>query len=163
MLFDFVGLLALSAVLADAASLHRRAAVDDCLKKASVPVDDKGTSTWSADIKPFNPRLTYTPVAVAVPTTIAQIKASVDCGRTAGVKVTAKSGGHSYASLGVGGEDGHLMIELDRMYNVTLDTKTNVATVQPGARLGHIANELYKQGKRAISAGTCPGLVDSLK
>lgn len=138
-------------------SLHRRAAIDDCLAKNLVPVDKAGSANWTADISPFNARLPYTPAAVAVPTTIPQIQAAVNCGRGSGLKVTAKGGGHSYASSGLGGENGHLVIQLDRMFNVTLNKKTNVATVQPGARLGHVANELFKQGKRAISAGTCPG------
>ena len=152
----FFALLSLFA-LSNAFSLGRRAAIDDCLTKAAVPVDKAGSANWTADIKPFNSRLQYTPAAVAVPVTIPQIQAAVNCGRTTGLKVTAKGGGHSYASSGLGGENGHLVIELDRMFNVTLNKTTNVATVQPGARLGHVANELFKQGGRAISAGTCPG------
>lgn len=151
--FALLSLLTLS----NAFSLHRRAAIDDCLTKASVPVDKAGSANWTADTKPFNSRLQYTPAAVAVPVTIPQIQAAVNCGRTTGLKVTAKGGGHSYASSGLGGENGHLVIQLDRMFNVTLNKTTNVATVQPGARLGHVANELFKQGGRAISAGTCPG------
>ena len=153
LIFAFLGLFASS----DAFSLHRRAVIDDCLTKASVPVDKAGSTTWNADIKPFNSRLQYTPAAVAVPVTIPQIQAAVNCGRTTGIKVTAKGGGHSYASSGLGGENGHLVIQLDRMFNVTLNKTTNIATIQPGARLGHVANELFKQGGRAISAGTCPG------
>lgn len=111
-----VVLLGFVATLSNAGLLHRRAAVDDCLSQASVPTDKSGSSAWNADIKPFNQRVVYTPTAVAVPTTIAQIQASVNCGRTAGVKVTAKSGGHSYASLGLGGKNGNLVIVLDREY-----------------------------------------------
>ena len=153
LVFALLSLFALS----NAFSLGRRAAIDDCLTKAAVPVDKAGSANWTADIKPFNSRLQYTPAAVAVPVTIPQIQSAVNCGRTTGLKVTAKGGGHSYASSGLGGENGHLVIELDRMFNVTLNKTTNVATVQPGARLGHVAHELFKQGGRAISAGTCPG------
>lgn len=109
-----IALLSLLVSSSIAASLQKRAAVHDCLDQASVPTDNSGSSTWNADIRPFNSRLFYTPAAVAVPTTIAQIQASVNCGRTSGVKVTAKSGGHSYASLGLGGRNGHLVIVLDR-------------------------------------------------
>ncbi|GAB1731966.1 hypothetical protein NU195Hw_g4501t1 [Hortaea werneckii] len=148
----------LCAALARGAVLTKRATIDTCLANAKVPVDTKGSSTWDDDIEPFNDRLHYTPAAVAVPTTIDHIRDAVSCAAKSGVKATAKSGGHSYSSLGLGGEDGHLVIQLNRMYNITLDTTTNIATVQPGARLGHVANELWKQGKRAISAGTCPGV-----
>lgn len=152
-------LFCLATVFSNASIFHKRAAINDCLSKASVPANKVGSSTWTADIKPFNSRLPYTPTAVAVPTTIPQIQAAVNCGRASGLKVSAKSGGHSYSSSGLGGENGHLVIQLDRMFNVTLNRTTNVATVQPGARLGHVANELIKQGNRAISAGTCPGSV----
>lgn len=151
-------ILALSAGFANGFAIEKRAAVDTCLSSASVPLDKNGSATWNSDIKPFNDRLRYTPAAVVVPTKIDHIKAAVSCAAKNGLKATAKSGGHSYASLGLGGEDGHVLITLDRMYNVTLDKQTTVATVQPGARLGHVANELWKQGKRAISAGTCPGV-----
>lgn len=150
-------ILCLASAIAEAASIHWRATVDDCLRQALVPTDLSGSANWTADILPFNSRLPYTPAAVAVPITIPQIQAAVNCARTSGLKATAKSGGHSYASLGLGGENGHLVIELDRMFNVTLNKTTNIATIQPGARLGHVANQLFSQGGRAISAGTCPG------
>lgn len=57
----------------------------------------------------FNTRVQYTPVAVAAPVKIPQIQAAVKCGVQSGVKVTAKGGGHSYASFGLGGENGHLV------------------------------------------------------
>jgi FAD/FMN-containing dehydrogenase len=145
---------------ANTSSPHaRRAAIDDCLQAANVPVDARNSAEWKQDARPFNQRLPYTPAAIAVPTTVEHIQAAVSCAAKVGVKVNAKSGGHSYASFGLGGEDGHLVVELDRMYNVTLDPQTNIATVQPGARLGHIATVLYREGKRAFSHGTCPGYV----
>ncbi|EAA29277.3 Glucooligosaccharide oxidase [Neurospora crassa] len=138
--------------------LNKRAAIDDCLKSAGVPADAQGSSEWRTDVNPFNQRLPYTPVAIAVPTTIEHIQGAVSCATKLGIKVTPKSGGHSYASFGLGGENGHLVVELDRMSKVTLDKTTNIADVQSGARLGHVATELYKQGKRAFSHGTCPGV-----
>lgn len=152
--------LGLATGLVQGGALSKRAAIDDCLAAAKVPTDKPGSADWKADTLPFNDRIHFTPAAVAVPTTIEHIQAAVKCAaQTGNVKVTPKSGGHSYASLGLGGEDGHLVVQLDRMFNVSLDTKTNIATVQPGARLGHVATELWMQGKRAISAGTCPGCV----
>ncbi len=148
-------ILALSILLVD--GLVAAAAIDDCLQAAGVPADAKGSSDWSSDVAPFNTRLQYTPAAIAVPTTVAHVQAAVSCAAKLGVKVNPKGGGHSYASFGLGGENGHLVIELDRMNKVTLDTTTNIATIQAGARLGHVFTSLYQQGKRAISHGTCPG------
>lgn len=129
--------------------------LESCLDDASVPYNSPGSDDWDADVAPFNTRLPYTPAAIAVPLTTAHIEDAVKCAVESGVKVSPKSGGHSYASLGLGGEDGHLVVELDRMYEVTLEDGT--AYVQGGARLGHVAVELYDQGGRAISHGTCPG------
>ena len=147
--------LAASAVLSS--PLDVKVAVDNCLVSNSVPSDTPGTAEWELDAAPFNVRMPFQPLSIAVPTTIEHIQAAVLCGAKAGVKVTAKCGGHSYANFGFGGEDGHLMIELDRMHNVTLDKATGIATVEGGSRLGHVATELYAQGKRGISHGTCPG------
>ncbi|KAK0709174.1 hypothetical protein B0T26DRAFT_720658 [Lasiosphaeria miniovina] len=153
--------LVLSATLAASVSanpLSKRAAIDDCLKSAGVPVDTRGSNDWTSDVRPFNQRLPYTPVAIAVPTSVEHVQGAVSCAAKVGLKVNPKSGGHSYASFGLGGENGHLIVELDRMSKVTLDSSTNIATVQAGARLGHVATALYNQGKRAFSHGTCPGV-----
>lgn len=129
-----------------------------CLVASGVPYDTQGSSDWNTDILPFNQRLPFTPAAIAVPTTVPQVQGAVTCGVQFGYKINAKGGGHSYASHSLGGEDGHLVIELDRMYNITLNSATNVATVQAGARLGHVLTQLDSQGKRAFSTGTCPGV-----
>ncbi|KAI0159987.1 putative glucooligosaccharide oxidase [Hypoxylon sp. FL1284] len=144
--------------LAQGASFNKHAALVDCLTGSSTAVDEVGSDDYDRDVTPFNERLAFTPAAIAVPTTVEQIQSAVACGSTLGYKVSAKCGGHSYASLGLGGEDGHLIIELDRMNEVKLDTETNIATAQSGTRLGHLAAELFAQGNRAISHGTCPGV-----
>ncbi|KAH6967947.1 hypothetical protein AUP68_17386 [Ilyonectria robusta] len=136
----------------------KRDAITSCLTSSKVPIDVKGSAEWTQDGTAYNLRLQYQPVAIAVPTTVAHISAAVKCGVKHGVKISAKSGGHSYTSWGFGGDDGHLVVELDRMFSVKLNTKDNTAKIQPGARLGHVATELYNQGKRAISHGTCPGV-----
>jgi FAD/FMN-containing dehydrogenase len=147
----------LIATTADA--LVTRAVIDKCLTDSGVPVDVKGSEDYERDVAPFNIRIPFTPTAIAVPQTIEHIQKSVLCGKKLGIKVNAKSGGHSYANFGFGGEDGHLVIQLDRMYNVTYNKRTNLATVQPGARLGHVATVLYEEYNRAIAHGTCPGYV----
>jgi FAD/FMN-containing dehydrogenase len=138
---------------------QKRAAIDDCLTSAEVPVYASGSSDFTKAIKPFNLRLPFTPTALAVPSTVAQVQAAVSCGASLGITVSPKSGGHSYASHGLGGEDGHLVIDLKLFRNVSVDPSTGIATVGPGARLGNVATALYNQGKRALSHGTCPGYV----
>jgi FAD/FMN-containing dehydrogenase len=137
--------------------LKKRGALVDCLEKSGVPTDSFGTDDWRLDVAPFNLQLNYTPVAIAVPNNIKHIQDAVACAAKLGVKANAKGGGHSYASFGLGGEDGHLTIEMDRMNTVQLNIDTGIASVEGGSRLGHVASELYAQGKRAFSHGTCPG------
>lgn len=149
--------LAFGAAASNGSPLDKRDALADCLKAAEVPTDSLGSENWGLDVAPFNIRLNFTPVAVAVPTTVKHIQDAVACGAKTGIKTNAKCGGHSYASFGLGGEDGHLVIELDRMNNVTLDNSTGIAVVEAGTRLGHLAKQLFDQGKRGVSHGTCPG------
>lgn len=147
--------LALSGLVSGSLVLTKRDDLAACLADAEIPFDTKGSEAWTQDIKPYNLRLPCTPAAVAIPTRPSQIKDAVACGIKNDVRVSAKGGGHGYASFAYGGEDGHLVIILDEMYNVTL--KDGKAKIQPGARLGHVATELYNQGKRAIAHGSCPG------
>lgn len=146
---------ALSALSLLPALTTAQAALESCLDAASVPHHAPGSDAWDQDVAPFNTRLPYEPAAIVVATTTEHIEGTVKCAVEAGVKVNAKAGGHSYASLGLGGEDGHLVVQLDRMHEVRLEGDT--AIVQGGARLGHVATELWEQGGRAISHGTCPG------
>ena len=150
---SFLALLGLAA----ASPFEKAAALSECLSAAGVPTSAPGTPDWKLDAAPYNLRLNFTPVAIAVPATQKHVQDAVACAAKLGVKANAKCGGHSYGSFGLGGEDGHLTIELDRMDKVVLENTTGVATVQAGARLGHVASQLYTQGKRAFSHGTCPG------
>ncbi len=144
--------------MAAAASPFEKAGdLADCLSTAGVPISAPGSADYKYDIAPYNLRLNFTPVAIAVPTSVKQVQDSVACAAKLGIKANGKCGGHSYGSFGLGGEDGHLTIELDRMNNVVLDTTTGIARVEGGSRLGKVASELFKQGKRAFSHGTCPG------
>lgn len=152
-------LLGLHLGVSRASPFEKRDALIDCLDKAGVPTDTLGTDDWKLDAAPFNLQLNFTPVAIAVPKNVKHIQDAVICAKKLGVKANAKCGGHSYASFGLGGEDGHLTVEMDRMNAVKLDATSGIASIEGGSRLGHVASELYAQGKRAFSHGTCPGYV----
>lgn len=70
--------------------------------------------------------------------------------------VAARGGGHSYASFGLGGDDGALIVDLDNFRNIVVDD-AGLATVGAGNRLGDIYLALDAQGW-AFAAGTCPGV-----
>ena len=143
-------------VVSDKALYSRQDELEACLNDAELTFVDAESEAWDDAISPWNLRLpTYAPRAVVYPTSKEEVQAAVRCAAEAGIKVSAKSGGHSYANFGLGGDDGHLVIQLDRWHDVTL-REDNTAVVSAGTRLGLIALELYDQGKRAISHGTCP-------
>ncbi|PQE09518.1 glucooligosaccharide oxidase protein [Rutstroemia sp. NJR-2017a BBW] len=154
MIFSILPLL-LTCAVARAASTSSSRLVH-CLSASKVPQDIPGSAAWTEDIIPFNTRLNYTPSAFAIPRTVPQVQAAVSCATKLGIKVNPKSGGHSYASHSIGGEDGHLVIDLRYFDDVKLDKTTNEATVGPGARLGNMALSIYNDGGRAIAHGICP-------
>jgi FAD/FMN-containing dehydrogenase len=127
-----------------------------CLDSAKVPQALPGTSQFGISSSPHNVRLRFTPLAIALPANVAHVQAAVGCGRRHGVKVNALSGGHNYASHGLGGEDGHLVIDLRNMNVTSVDPKTKIAIIGPGTRLGNMAIALDTQGKRALPHGLCP-------
>ncbi|KAF1947674.1 FAD-binding domain-containing protein [Clathrospora elynae] len=139
-------------------SLSKRTALDDCLSSKKVPVYTAGSKDYAQAVKPFNLRLPFKPAAAALPTTVQHVQDAVACGVANNILVTAKSGGHSYGAHGLGGEDGHLMVDMRRFNTVTADAAAHTAVVGSGGRLGNIALALYDQGKQALSHGTCPGV-----
>ena len=109
--------------------------------------------------KPYNLRLAYTPAVIVVPTTVKHVQDAVVCASQNGVKVQAKSGGHSYASYAFGGQNGAMTIDLESFQEITLDAKF-IAKVGGGVRLGNLALGIYNKNnaKRALPHGTCPGV-----
>ena len=138
-------------------SLDRRATLGECLDSHQVPVYTSGIKNYTQAVNPFNLRLPFTPASYAVPQTVKHVQDAVSCGLANKVQVTAKSGGHSYGSHGLGGEDGHLIVDMRHFNSVTVDQEAHTAVVGSGGRLGNIALALYDQGKQAMSHGTCPG------
>jgi FAD/FMN-containing dehydrogenase len=108
-------------------------------------------------VKPYNLRLPYKPTVVVIPTTNHHVQDAVTCASEAGIKVQAKSGGHSYASFSSGGKDGSMMIDLQSLQTVKVD-EAGVATVGGGVRLGNLADGIWNAGEKALSHGTCPGV-----
>jgi len=141
-------LLAASAYIAGAA-----ATLQSCLQAANVPfVDNASGSAYISAIRPFNNRLWYSPVAVVQPTNTQGVAAAVKCGVANKSFINARSGGHSYANSGNGGENNHLIIDLAKMKAISINGES--ATIQAGNRLGEVATALNAKG-RALPHGTC--------
>ncbi|KAF2669033.1 FAD-binding domain-containing protein [Microthyrium microscopicum] len=129
----------------------------DCLGSKNVPVLFTSDANFNQYSATYNLRLEYTPSVIVLPTTQQHIQDAVVCAGSFNVKVQAKSGGHSYASFSTGGVNGIMMVDLENLQNVSVDSN-GVATVGAGLRLGNMATAIYNQAQRALPHGTCPGV-----
>ncbi|CAG8973010.1 hypothetical protein HYALB_00007858 [Hymenoscyphus albidus] len=138
--------------------LYQPSAVTNCLDAKKVPYAIDGSANWTALTTPYNLRLAYKPAVVTIPETAEQVGFSITCAAMSNLKVQPKGGGHSYASFSSGGQDGSVIVDMEKFSSITVDQTTFVAKVGAGQRLGNVATAIYEQGKRALPHGTCPGV-----
>ncbi|KAL7010384.1 hypothetical protein EMMF5_000408 [Cystobasidiomycetes sp. EMM_F5] len=101
-----------------------------CLGNAGIQyLTSSSGSTWSSAIKPFNQRISYTPIAVVQPTSAQQVASAVKCGVDAAYWINARGGGHSYASNALGGENYHILIDLKQLNKVTVSGENQPVNV----------------------------------
>lgn len=140
---------------------NKPSAVESCL--ISAVGNDKaliaGQSTIGYQllhVKPYNLDIPVKPTAVAYPKTSEQVAAIVKCAVDNSLKVQPRSGGHSYANYGVGGEDGSIVVDLKNFQQFSMDKSTWQATIGGGTLLGDVTKRLHDNGNRAMAHGTCP-------
>ena len=138
---------------------HRATTLVDCLGNASVPISLLSSPNFAQLAEPYNLRLPYTPAVIVLPTTPQHVSDAVKCACSFGVKVQAKSGGHSYASYSSGGKNGSLIVDLEPLQGINVDNTTGIAKIGGGVRLGNLALGIFNQAQRALPHGTCPGCV----
>ncbi|KAJ7460832.1 hypothetical protein FB451DRAFT_1044988 [Mycena latifolia] len=109
-----------------------------------------------AHVKVYNTHIPVTPAAVTRPTTSEEVSKIVQCAVASAVKVQARSGGHSYANYGIGGEDSAVVVDMVNFQQFNMDTETWQATVGSGTLLADVTTRLHDAGGRAIAHGTCP-------
>ncbi|RII13193.1 hypothetical protein CUC08_Gglean004493 [Alternaria sp. MG1] len=129
-----------------------------CLNGKNVPYKMTSDAEYSELSEPYNLRVPFKPAVIVLPTTNQHVQDAVVCGAQAGLKIQAKSGGHSYASFSSGGKDGAMQINLQSFQTIELDKSSGVATVGGGVRLGNLGDGIYTQGNAAVAQGTCPGV-----
>ena len=105
-LFTLVLLLLPAAITAQSTPLTA------CLARSSIPFSSPSSPNFHNLSQPYNLRLPYRPAAIVLPTIPVQISATIRCAASAGVKVQARSGGHSYGSFGLGGANGAVVVDL---------------------------------------------------
>lgn len=92
-----------------------------CLEDNHVNYVTQSSANWTQYSTPFNLRLKYTPNVITIPRSSQGVSNSVKCAAQAGLKVQAKSGGHSYASFSSGGQDGSVIVDLENFNSVKVD------------------------------------------
>lgn len=97
-------LLVSAASLASALPSDPKAQVLDCLQINNIPDALPGSPQFAALETPYNIRLNYTPSMFVTPKNEQELAAAVKCASVTGLKVQARSGGHSYASFSMGGK-----------------------------------------------------------
>ena len=111
---------------------------------------------YFSETNPYNLDYPVHPAAIVRPTTVEEVSAAVQCAVKAGVKVQARSGGHSFANYCLGGVDGALVVDLVHLQKFEMDRTTWKATIGAGTLLGDVTERLHDAGGRAIAHGTCP-------
>lgn len=148
-------LLSLVALTYAAPSAGSQTALFNCLKNKGYDLETISNSNYAADSAAFNRRLSFQPVALVFPQSAQNVSDIVHCASTNSFKVTARSGGHSYAAYGLGGQNGNVIVDLRNLNEITLRSDNTVVS-GTGNRLGALATGIYNQGKRGLPHGTCP-------
>ncbi|KIJ35610.1 Glucooligosaccharide oxidase [Sphaerobolus stellatus SS14] len=128
------------------------------LPKAGIrgAIRTRGHINFAIDIIPWNLRCAPKPLALVYAVDAADVATAVKLAAQYAVPVQPRSGGHSFGSYSLGGKDGALVIDLEKMNKVVVDQKTWRATIGGGTRLKEVTSGLFDQGKRTIAHGTCP-------
>jgi FAD/FMN-containing dehydrogenase len=106
-------------------------------------------------------RVDRTPLGVLLVQKQNEIPKIVQCAFQTDMRIVPRGGGHSYESLS--SQDGSITVDLAAVNQVSIvsreaDGKAAIARVQAGARLGHVYNQLWKQGGYTFNGGTCPSV-----
>jgi hypothetical protein len=148
---------------AAAGASQESSTLTSCLSSAKLNPVSVSSPDYKADSLAFNRRLSYKPADIVFPTSAQDVASAVTCASQAGIKVAARSGGHSYAANGIGGEDGSLVVDLRRLNTVKVTAGTQTAQFWAGTRLGDLALALFNGGKQAMAHGNALNLAVKFK
>ncbi len=103
----------------------------------------------------FNSRLKPKPAAVKKCLTEDDVRAGIQWAREQKKTISMKSGGHCFEGYCMA--DDSLSLDLSNMNAMSLEPKTQIFTVAPGAKLRQINDFLLAKG-RVLPAGSCAGV-----
>jgi hypothetical protein len=98
------------------------------------------------------------PAFIVLPTSEEQLRAALACASSQGLRVSVKSGGHSFAGYSRVAAPG-FMISLQSMTSVSLDQVRRTARVTGAARWGDVYEAFSHSGNRyQVVGGLCPSV-----
>src|SRR6476659_8249356 len=112
-----------------------------------------GDPSYDADRKIWNGSFDRRPATILRCLGVSDVIAGVKFGRTSGLPVAVRSGGHSFPGLSMA--DGALVIDLSLMKGVRVDPDRRTARVQAGVLLGDLDRETQAFGL-AVPSGIVP-------
>ncbi|TGJ83717.1 hypothetical protein E0Z10_g5036 [Xylaria hypoxylon] len=127
--------------------------VTDSIELQGVEIKTHLDPDWESYSSTYNLRVPVIPKIVILPATAEQVSQAIRWAAVHGLKVQARSGGHSYASHSNGGVDGSVVVDLRKLQDVEL-SQDGIIRVGGGVRLGNLACAILRGG-RALAHGTC--------
>jgi FAD/FMN-containing dehydrogenase len=118
------------------------------------PVVGRGSAAYTKARLSFNERFDgVRPLAVVKPANAADVRESILWARKHGIRIRARSGGHSYAGYSTV-EDG-LVVDLGQLDEIAVRRSARTASIGAGVRLIDVYERLARSGA-TIPAGSCP-------
>ncbi|KAE8696285.1 Reticuline oxidase-like protein [Hibiscus syriacus] len=105
----------------------------------------------------FNESWTPKPFLILTPLHQSHVQAAVVCGKSHGVRMKIRSGGHDYEGLSYVSDVPFFLLDMFNLRSIDVDIEHESAWVQAGATLGEV---FYRIGERSTThgfpAGVCP-------
>lgn len=108
------------------AAAQNSTSLEECLGQVQATFDDD--FTWANETSPWQLRIKPKPATVVHPSTTDDIAKALSCAEQYSLKVAALNGGHSYGAYGLGGNDGALVINMEKFTETTYDEVTETLT-----------------------------------
>lgn len=124
--------------------------VVSCLKAIGDEVSTSSSAGWADVIKPYNLRIAPVPAAMVFPKTSTSVQAIMSCARLfPSTRLAPLCGGHSFASFGLGGVDGAVVVNMQHFKQITMLPSVgglNIVSVGGGVLVRELTQFLIQNG-----------------
>ncbi|KAK4254769.1 hypothetical protein QN277_010100 [Acacia crassicarpa] len=105
----------------------------------------------------FNTSSTPKPSIIVTPLKESHVQATVICGKSIGVQIKIRSGGHDYEGSSYVSDQPFIILDLFNLRSISVDIQNEIAVVQSGATLGELYYRIWEKSKvHGFPAGVCP-------